>query len=144
MRIAESPYNDKYEKKVTTSSGDFYFFNKFIVSEISTGVHFNWEIGKEIIDLAYKHYGENIRVAYISNRVNDYSVNAQDWLKFFNERHHLEAFAIVAYSKIGLMNVILEKIFVQTKIRKFDSLEAAITWVLRLDQLKKIEPEQNQ
>ena len=105
-------------------------------------MHFNWEIGKEIIELAYKHYGEDIRVAYISNRVNDYSVNAQDWLKFFNERHHLEAFAIVAYSKIGLMNVILEKIFVQTKIRKFDSLEAAITWVLRLDQLKKIEPKE--
>jgi len=91
MRIAESPYNDKYEKKVTTSSGDYYFFNKFIVSEISTGVHFNWEIGKEIIELAYKHYGEDIRVAYISNRVNDYSVNAQDWLKFFNERHYLGA-----------------------------------------------------
>jgi len=71
-------------------------------------------------------------LAYISNRVNDYTINAKDWPKFYKEQHHLEAFAIVACNKMGLMNVVLEKIFSYTRLQKFSSLDEAVTWVLSL------------
>ena len=132
MRVEDSKYKDLYDEKVILDSGNFYFFKKFIIAEINDGVHFTWEIAKEIIDRAYEHYGQDIKVAYISNRVNSYSVNAQDWLKFYQERHHLEAIAIVAYNKMGLMNVVLEKIFNQTQLRKFSKLDNAVNWVLAL------------
>ena len=57
---------------------------------------------------------------------------SSDWLQFYKERHHLEAFAVVAYNKIGFMNVVLEKIFSQTRIRKFSELEKAVQWVEQL------------
>jgi len=136
MRVEESKYKDHYDKKITLNSGDFYFFKKFIIAEIANGVHFDWETAKETIDLAYEYYGQDIKVAYISNRVNDYSVNAQDWLKFYKERHHLEAIAIVAYNKIGIMNVVLEKIFTQTRLKKFNNLDEAVNWVLTLKDSK--------
>lgn len=139
MRVEESNYKDLYTKKVTIKSGDFYFFEKFIISEISEGVHFTWEIAKEIIALAYEHYGQDVRVAYISNRVNSYSVNAQDWLNFYKERHHLEAIAIIAYDKLGIMNVVLEKLFTQTRLRKFKNLDEAVAWISTLNNSSEIE-----
>lgn len=139
MRIEESKYENGYDKKVTIKSGDFYFFKKFVVAEIAEGVHFDWELAKEVIAMAYDHYGQDIRVAYISNRVNSYSVNAPDWLNFYKERHHLEAIAIVAYDKMGIMNVVLEKIFNQTRLRKFKSLDEAVAWVSTIKDSSEVE-----
>lgn len=136
MRVEESKYKHNYIKKVVLAFGNFYFFEKYIIAELNHGIHFNWEKGRELIDVAYEHYGEDAKIAYISNRVNSYSVDPQDWIKFYKERHHLEAYAIVAYNKIGLMNVMLEKLFSQTRIRKFSDLDAAVEWILSLQQKK--------
>lgn len=133
-RIEESTYKNVYLHKLELVSGNFYIFDTFVVGEINEGVHFNWQIAEGVIEKVYEYFGtRDIKVSYISNRVNDYSVHAQDWIQFYKERHHLESFAIVAYSKIGLMNVILEKIFSQTRIKKFENLDKAIEWVSHLN-----------
>ncbi len=132
MRIEDSKYSTLYDKKVSVNSGDFFFFKKFVVGEIGEGVHFNWELAKEVVQMANDHYGKVIKVAYISNRVNSYSVHAQDWQKFYKEKNQMEAMAVVAYNKIGIMNVVLENIFIQSNVKKFNVLDDAINWVLAL------------
>lgn len=140
MRVEESEFNDKYETKVVHETGNFYIFKKFIIGEVNEGAHFNWGVAKEIIEAVYEYFGSrDIKVAYISNRVHSYSLDPQDWLQFYKERNHLEAFAIVAYNKIGLMNVILEKIFTQTRIKKFNNLHDAIEWVENLKENAAVE-----
>ncbi|GHC51609.1 hypothetical protein [Ulvibacter litoralis] len=133
MRIEDSIYKDKYVKKITIEIGELYFFERFIVSEINEGAHFTWTIAEKIINHAYDHYGKDIKVVYIANRINTYNINPQDWLNFYKERHHLEGLAIVAYTKLGLMNVVLEKIFTQTRLKKFNNLDDAIKWALSLE-----------
>ena len=130
LKIEDSPYKDLYQKKLSLASGNFYIFEKYVIGEIHEGVHFNWDIAREVIELVYLHFdSRDIKVAYISNRVNSYSVHAQDWINFYKERNHLEAFAVVAYTKMGFMNVVLEKIFSQARMRKFHSMEEAIAWI---------------
>jgi len=136
VRVEESKYNNLYEKKIVHHLGNFYFFKDYVISEINEGIHFNYENGKEIIDMAYEHYGEGIKVAYISNRVNSYSLDPRDWITFYKERHKLEAFAIVAYNKIGIMNAVLEKLFSQTRIGRFDNLDEAVNWVMTIHKEK--------
>ncbi len=139
MRVEESKYRNLYTKKGTVESGVFYFFEKFVIAEISERSTFQLGNSQRGNAIAYEHYGQDIRVAYISNRVNSYSVNAQDWLNFYKERHHLEAIAIVAYDKMGIMNVVLEKIFTQTRLRKFKNLDEAIAWVSLLKDSSEVE-----
>jgi len=144
MRVEESHLKDKYEAKLVMDSGNFYVFKKYVVGEINEGAHFNWPVALEVIEKVYEHFGSrDIKVAYISNRVYSYSLDPQDWIQFYKERHHLEAFAIVAYNKIGLMNVILEKIFSQTRIKKFSSLEDATNWVEGLKSSASVGTKQN-
>jgi hypothetical protein len=129
MLVAESKLKHELQDVYILSTGIFYFFDDFIVSEMNEGVHFNWEAAQDIIELALNHYGSGSKISYISNRVNSYSIEAQDWLKFFKSRHSLRAFAVVTYSKSGLINVMMEKIFFKSKIKTFENLYDAADWV---------------
>ena len=110
--------------------GVFYFFDGLVISEMSEGATFDWDKAEKIISVAYEILGKDKPVAYISNRIHDYSVVPTDWLKFYKNRHHLEFYSIVAYNKSGLASVILEKMFFRNKIRQFSDLEDAVQWSL--------------
>lgn len=116
--------------KFSEPFGDFYIFEKFVLGEIAEGVHFDWEKAQILIEKVYYHFGSrDVEINYISNRINSYSVNAQDWLKFYKERHTVDRVAIVACEEKGLLSVQLEKMFTKSKYKTFSSLEDAIGWV---------------
>ena len=108
--------------------GVFYFFDGLVISEINEGVVFNWSMAKKIINIAYDIIGKDKPIAYISNRINNYSVVPTDWLKFYKNRHQLEFYSVVAYNKGGLSSIVLEKMFFRKNIRQFSDLETAIKW----------------
>ncbi len=78
MLVAESKLKHELQDVYILSTGMFYFFDDFIISEMNEGVHFNWEAAQDIIELALNHYGSDSKISYISNRVNSYSIEAQD------------------------------------------------------------------
>ncbi|WP_299211205.1 hypothetical protein [uncultured Dokdonia sp.] len=129
MLVAESNLKYELEDVYILSTGVFYFFEDFIISEINEGVHFNWEAAQDVIELALNHYGRESKISYISNRIYSYSIEPQDWLKFFKSRHTLRAFAVVTYSRSGLINVMMEKLFFKSKIKTFKDLYDATDWV---------------
>jgi len=110
--------------------GIFYFFDGLVISEMNEGEIFDWSVAEKIINVAYEVLGKDNPIAYISNRINNYSVVPTDWLKFYKHRHELEFYSIVAYNNSGLASVILEKMFFRNKIRQFSCLEHAVTWSL--------------
>jgi len=119
--------------------GMFYFFDGLVISEMNEGEIFNWAIAEKIIDVAYEVLGQDKPIAYISNRIHNYSVVPTDWLKFYKHRHQLEFYSIVAYDKSGLASVVLERMFFRNKIRQFSNLENAIKWSLAQINEKKID-----
>jgi len=113
------------------SFGTFYLFDGFVVGEINAGVTFTWDNhGKKVandISELYDSNGENI--IYISHRINDYSVVPTDWMKFFKYgKFKLKGYLVVSYTKIGYTNSLLEKLFFNTKLIRFTSLDKAIDW----------------
>lgn len=128
MRIIESNLAEYIEDVHISEYGTFYFFKDFIISEIKQGVVYNWDAAQDAIQAAMEHYGENPSVCYISNRVNQYSVNAIDWYKFFKAEKTLNGYAIVSYSEKGWVNALIEKLFFSSKIERFNKLEEAIHW----------------
>lgn len=129
MKVADSNLVSEIEDIYILQSGTFYFCSQYVISEINEGINFDWTLAQEVIELVYAHYGTEVEISYISNRINSYSLVPQDWLKFFSARHSLRCFAVVTYSKAGLMNVMMEKLFFKSKIKKFESLYEATDWV---------------
>ncbi|MEC7262689.1 MAG: hypothetical protein VXW38_03045 [Bacteroidota bacterium] len=110
--------------------GVFYFFDGLVISEINEGETFGWSMAKKVIDAAYELLGRDQPIAYISNRINNYSVVPTDWLKFYKHRHELEFYSVVSYNQSGLASLVLEKMFYRKNIRQFSDLESAIKWSL--------------
>ena len=128
QRVRELEFFKKIKQIREYEFGTFYFFDGLVISEMNEGETFNWDIAETIIKVAYEVLGKDKPIAYISNRIHNYSVVPSDWLKFYKHRHKLEFYSIVAYNNSGLTSVILEKLFFKDKIRQFSNLEDAIKW----------------
>ncbi|ANH61320.1 hypothetical protein [Dokdonia donghaensis] len=135
MLVSESNLNYELQDVYIFECGTFYFFDTFIISEIKEGVSFDWEMAQEIITIAESYYGLNQKVAYISNKVNSFSLVPEDWPHFFKARDSVSAIAIVLYDRKERSNVLLERLFFKSKIKKFFDLEEAVKWA-RNEQLK--------
>ncbi len=130
MRIEESIYANTYQKKIEMPYGNFYFFEKFVVSEINEGEHFDWEKVQQIMNISFLHYPENFKIAYISNRVNSYSMEPQTWIKFKKRGlDFIVASAIIIYDEISLEIATLEKSFSSNSLKRCFSIDEAIHWV---------------
>ncbi|WP_299767169.1 hypothetical protein [uncultured Dokdonia sp.] len=122
-----------FEETYILQCGTFYFYKDFIISQINEGEYITWESAQELIEIAISHYGKKINLSLISNRYNDYDIKYEDWEKFYKEGFQLKALAIVAYTKNGLMDFMIEKKKFRHKIRNFYKLEKAIEWITSME-----------
>ncbi len=110
--------------------GVFYFFDNLVISEVNQGVLFNWEMAIKAVDAAYEVIGQDKPIAYISNRVNNYSVVATDWRKFYFNRNQLGLYSVVGNTKGSFASLVMERMFFRNNIKQFSDLEKAIAWSL--------------
>ena len=141
-KLKDTPFYYRAIHERNYSFGDFYLFDTFIVGEIRENTHITWkEHGKLIAEELSGLYDNNGKdIIYISNRVNDYSLVPTDWKKFFKFSYNLKAYGIISYTKTGFFNAMLERMFVNTKLRWFNSLEDAIEWVGKSTNSNVLEP----
>ncbi len=110
--------------------GSFYFFEGLVIGELNGGITFNWEMGEKVIDAAQEVFGENMPIAYISNRINDYYVVPTDWAKFYKNRHRLDFYCVVGNTKGSFASLVMERMFFKNSIKQFSDLEQALDWSL--------------
>ena len=128
--LKETPFHKSALHVLSYDFGELYLYDRFVIGEFREGVVVTWEkMGKVVTEEIAGIYGQKAcDLVYISNRINQYSVIPTDWLKFFNRKYTLRGYAIVSYTKRGYFNAMLEKAFVKTRLKWFDSLESAIQW----------------
>ena len=129
-RVKDIPYFKNIREIREYSFGKFYFFDGLVISEINQGITFNWKMAERAIKAAKEIFGNEMPVAYISNRVNEYYVVPTDWSKFFANRHQLLLYSVVGETKGSFASLMLEKMFFGSSINKFHDIEEAIEWTL--------------
>ncbi|RLD26392.1 MAG: hypothetical protein DRI75_11800, partial [Bacteroidetes bacterium] len=100
-------------------SGDLYFYDDYIISEVHEGVIVMYKDSLEVLNLVHKHYGFKKHYGLISHRFNSYSVNLSDLLPIAHESGLLVANAVVAYTDMALKNFELEKRVLMLKGESF-------------------------
>ncbi|QRM87754.1 hypothetical protein FG167_00470 [Lacinutrix sp. WUR7] len=116
-------------RELNYAFGNIFLFDGYVVSEIAEGIVFSWEMHGECItmDLASFYGTDGSDLIFISNRVNSYSVMAADWSKFFKNSYNLQSYYVVGQAKGSLINIMFEKLFFKSEIRKFTNIETAVT-----------------
>lgn len=130
-RVKDIPFFKQIREIREYQFGTFYFFEGLVIGELNQGITFGWEMGKRAIDAAKEIFGENLPIAYISNRINDYYVVPADWAKFFKNRHQLDFYCVVGETKGSFASLMMERMFFKNSIRQFNDLEKAIEWSLQ-------------
>jgi hypothetical protein len=110
--------------------GVFYYFDGLVISEIKEGIVLEWEMAEMAVLAAQEIFKENQPIVYISNRINNYSIIATDWVKFFKNRQQLAHYAVVGRTKGNFASVVLEKMFFKNSIVQFQNLDDALLWAL--------------
>ncbi len=128
--VKSSPFYQEAIQEINYSFGNFYLFETFIVGEINKDIVFTWEDhAKTVVEEISNLYDQNGKdLVYISNRVNPYSVVPSDWLHFFKYSYSLKGYGIVSYNPKGILNAMLEKLFMRSKLQSFTCLTDAIAW----------------
>lgn len=137
MRFEESKYfNLLPHSKIEFPFGNYYLFDNFVISELDEGVHFDWDKILDVIAALMDNYGDEIEIAYISNRVHSYSIEPQLWYRFHSEYNFIIATATVAYNDFGYINASIEKQFAKISLKRCEDLAAAISWVKQLKEFR--------
>lgn len=111
--------------------GVFFYFDGLVIGEVKKGVHMTWGMAKKAVKAAKEIYGKNMPIAYISNRINHYTVVPSDWVKFYTNRHQLDFYSVVGRTKGSFASIMLEKMFFQNSIKQFTDIEKAIEWSVK-------------
>jgi hypothetical protein len=125
-------YNFINSKNSILPFGTLYFFDYFCISEINEGVHLGLDECQEILISLVDYYGDNLKIAFISNRINSYSVEPRLWMNFQKDYEFIVANAIISYNDFSYMNSTIEKRFSQNSLKRCHSINEAIEWVLDL------------
>lgn len=133
--VRDTPFYNNVIKELKYPFATIFLFDGFIVSEINQGVVYSWDDHAELVsqDIANYYGTDGQDLILISNRINSYSVVAADWLKFFKHNYKLKGYAVVGYNKASLLNTLIENLFFNDKIKKFNDLSTAINWVENSD-----------
>lgn len=127
-RVKDVPYFKNIREVREFEFGVFYFFDGLVISEMKKGVVFKWEMAVKVIKAAQEVFGLDRPLAYISNRVNSYTVVPTEWLKFYKNRHKLEYYSVVGSTHGSRASIVLERLFFRESLKQFKDLEEAIAW----------------
>jgi len=128
MTIKDSALASKANYVYNLKSGDLYFYDDYLISEVHEGITVIYKDSLEVLNLVHKHYGFKKPYGLISHRLNSYSVNLYDLIPIAHEFGLLVANAVVAYTEIALKNFELEKRVLKLKGESFRNMDEAIKW----------------
>ncbi len=136
--IKNTPFYHEAIQELNYPYGNFYLFETFIVGEINKDVVFTWEDhAKAVVEEISNLYDQNGKdLVYITNRISPYSVVPSDWIHFFKYSYSLKGYGVVSYDQKGVLNTMLEKLFLRSKLQSFNTLEDAISWARKLTKPK--------
>ncbi|MDO7135731.1 hypothetical protein [Algibacter lectus] len=129
-------FNSMTHKEIELPFGTYYFCNNIVISELNEGVHFDWDKCSMMINKILEFYGEDCKIGFISNRINNYSVDPNNWVRAHSEYNFMIASAIIIYQNSSYKVATLEKYFSQKKLKRCLSLEEGITWLQKFKKLK--------
>ncbi len=103
-------------------------YKTIVIVEISEGIKISYENGIKVFERLKSILGDQPWV-YISNRVNSYSLDPNDY-RYFNEIETLRGIGVIQYEESIKTASELEKMFIQKPFKTFNDLNSAIEWGL--------------
>lgn len=110
--------------------GTIYFYQHIVVGEFNEGVNISYQNAFNILLKSLKYIGSR-PIVYISNRVNSYSVQPNDY-KYLEKVPNIKGIAIVSSDTMGTSSAMLESKFVTKNFALFSTVQEAKEWGMEI------------
>ncbi|MEP2937332.1 MAG: hypothetical protein ABJM06_02980 [Gilvibacter sp.] len=117
---------DVYESRL----GTLYFYQHLVIGEFHEGVNLSYQNAFNILLKSLKYIGTR-PIVYISNRVNSYSVQPNDY-KYLEKVPNIKGIAIVSSDSSGTSSAMLEAKFVNKNFALFSTIQEAQAWGMNI------------
>ena len=108
--------------------GRFIFYPNLIVGEFAEGVHVTFDNAALLIQMATQVYGSEEPIVYIWHRINSYSANLVAYKEVLELFPNFKAMAVVSQNRRRRMLANLERLFIKSPLRVFDTMDDAVKW----------------
>jgi hypothetical protein len=105
----------------------FEFHDNYVIAELAPDLNVDAEKVDKMIEALREHFGDS-PYAYISNRVNDYSLDPTQTRRLITETN-LKLAAFVLKRSFSMESLETERMFYNIPIRSFTEIEGAEDWV---------------
>lgn len=120
------PNHIKPTSVIENDIANVYFYDNLVVVEVTEGMNITIKNGLSLL-LKILSTLRTKPWVYISNRVNSYSVDPNDY-KYLNKIPTLQGIAIVDIKESGKASAILEQSFSKKPLKIYDSMTDAVEW----------------
>ncbi|MCW5520428.1 hypothetical protein J1N09_11290 [Aureitalea sp. L0-47] len=124
--VIVTPLSQSPRKILDTELGKIFIYDNLVIMEGKSEVVMTIKTGMSILLDVVKAVGLR-PVVYISNRVNSYAVDPNDY-KYLEMIPHLKGIAIVSHNDYGYRTAKLEEKFFRKPFKVFKDLEQAKQW----------------
>lgn len=130
LSLKETHFYTNVLKEFNYPFASLYIFEGYVISEIKEGVVFSWEdhAKQMAADVSSFTETDGSELVYLSHRIHSYSLKPMDWLYFFKNSFNLRGYGVIGYNSFSFLNTVIENLFFNKKIRRFNDLETAIQW----------------
>ncbi|QXP59093.1 hypothetical protein [Olleya sp. HaHaR_3_96] len=126
MNILNSPIYKHIKQTLSLPLADLFFFENLVVVQINEGMHVTAETSKNCFEVIYAFYEtKNKPFGYLSNRINQYSIEVLDYKKYNNFFPNLAYYGIIGYSAFQHLSINIEKKFCEMPVYSFQNLNEA-------------------
>ena len=87
------------------------------------------------------YYSEDLKIGFISNRINSFSMDLRQCVKFYKDYDFITAKAIVYYDDLNFNIATIEKRLSHYSTKRCYTLDIAIKWMMHLKEFKSISTE---
>ena len=124
MKTLETNLNIQKIRQIDCA--DIFFIDQVVIVEVKLHTVVGKKQVESIIEVIEEEVLDISTINFISNRVEAYSLKPTEFPCLKKKLDSFKSYAVVTYENIGMTNLIFERMFLKTKIVRFDSLLEAI------------------
>ncbi|BAO55964.1 hypothetical protein [Nonlabens marinus] len=124
MKTLETNLNIQKIRQIDCA--DLFFIDDLVIVEVKMHTLVGKKQLEHIIEAIENEILDISKVHFISNRVDPYSLKPTEFPCLKKKIDSFKSYSVVTYGSVGVTNLIFERMFLKSKIVRFDSLLEAI------------------
>ncbi len=126
MRVERSAIYKFCEAEYNLPFTDLYIFDEFVISQVKAGYKYTQSDAIRLVGAITKHFPNNAPFDFISNRVNDFSLDPNDLRWFLSLLDNIRSYSVAYYDSPSKANYTLESQFSPIPVNAFPNLVLAL------------------